>query len=833
MVSFFGLKLGGDKKKSNDKQKPPPRSIQRPNDKSTTPDPPITRERRLTNNYSRPNFARPGTASSNYAGDAAEWRAPYAGGSNSAAVSSMVDLATPRAPGLGNPRFHSSDNQLNARFTKDGSPSLTSPGLIGGSKLNSPRSPNRPGTAISINTNTKRDWDNPFQVHFAGPGSTPVSPSHGKNSLEQFEFGLGSDNNTTELVNPAGNGYPSPPPSILSADQPIPPVNPDNRPGSSRRNGPSGLRNMETTGPQALPSPAASVLRTSEETLDIPVIRNVQAKRDTLTFHTPRRQSFTMEVDGMDKGKGKPMTEGLAGNFTGFDFGESVRRGSVSHSVDSISPISPLDIMKSKPFAAARTASPLRSMQSSPSLSGEERIVTRQRNTSDAPSALSNVSTQESVLRESPILTQSLSVPLVSTPTQPVLQPASQFSPQPALSPTMQHASPPTLQTSRGPSPHPPVKLQYHDIPLALRTPAPPPAPPPTGPIPPTPTNARSNTVPPVSAYGAQPGYMSRPLDPPPPGFRSRVDSNPQRQPNGLRVPPPLVDRFNKDDGSSLRSPFGPPPEEGNYIRTGSSPSPRLPPEARAQSPFSRPPIEGDFPVQKGLPRGRRPPALELHAQKSGAWGSKIQQRQRPMYPTQAESSPTMSSEMSKEESAEDHGYTLPNWDDFDTASPRRSAVPAPLYPMRGDHQAPHTPPADDGVLSPLRHQFTSSPISPKPPSLPSPSFSSLQKSISSSSENLAKSFELVEQQEADAAAAAALKSSLAQSSIPRNRPLISPVMVEFSRSLSPATMRVEAKKAPPRPNNPIVVPASKETADRLGARTPKIAVNSSNPGFI
>ncbi|KAH6885256.1 hypothetical protein B0T10DRAFT_91747 [Thelonectria olida] len=846
MVSFFGLKIGGDKKKSHDKhnKQQATRQITHLNktdsnisDQFANPNT-TTKERRLTNNFSRPTLSRPDTASSNHA-PTQQWGAPYMGGANSGAVSSMVDLAVPRAPGLGNPRFHSSDIQLNTRFASDSSTSLVPGGDLAAI---SPRSPTRPGTAISINT--KRDWETPFGVHFAGPGSTPVSPVVGKNSLDQFEFGVANANNgAPDPTDPAGNGYPSPPPSILSADQPFSPVNPDARPGSSRRNAPSGLRNMETTGPRALPSPAASVVRTSEETWDVPVIRNVQAKRDTLTFHTPRRQSFTMEVEVEgDKGKTTPMMEGLAGNFTAFDFGETVRRGSVSQSVDSSSPT---DGMLPKPFGSARTASPLRSMQSSPSfsLSTDEQRATRNRNGSDAPSALSNMSSaNESIRRESPVppsqpLVQAVvsqsGLQLQAVPvSQPVLQPSYQPSPQPSPKPPSQFSSTPqpspkppsqfssTPQPSPQPpsSSHAPVKLQYHDIPASLR----PAAPPPTGPIPQPPTQARSNTVPPVSAYGAHPGYMSRPLDPPPRGFRPRVDSDPRRRPNGLRVPPPLVDRSNRADSGGkggLYSPYGPPPEEGNYMRA--EPSPRPPPEARAQSPFTRTPLEGDFPVHKGLPRGRRTAALDSLAQESGGLGPRQHPRQRPMYPPpKAQPSPT---ETKPKNDAEEMGYTLPRWDDFDRASPHRSAIPAPLSPFRGDSQAPQTPPADDSANpSPLRQQFTSSPISPKPPSLPSPSFSSLQKSISSSSENLARSFELTNE---DA------RPNNDQASYPRMRPpLISPVMAEFSRPMSPA-MRVEAKKAPPRPT-PIALPPGKSDM-RAPARTPNIAVDSFSPGFI
>ncbi|KAH7126367.1 hypothetical protein B0J13DRAFT_147764 [Dactylonectria estremocensis] len=772
MVSFFGLKLGGDKKKSHDKHKPPSRSIQHLNDQTNDRlDSP--REfpvlQRPTSNFSRP--GRPDTSSSNHA--PTQWNAPYIGGAG--ATSSMVNLAAPRAPGLGSSRMHASDLNLNTRFNGS-STSLAMPGPIGGA--NRPGTPTRPGTA----TSKKADWENPFHVNFGGAdsvGNTPISPVAGKNSLEQFEFGV-SANHTRDTSNQGINGYPSPPPSILSAEQPFSPKNSDGRPSSSRRNAPSALRNVETTGPRALPSPAASVLRTSEDVWDVPVIRNVQAKRDTLTFHTPRRQSFSMEVDDVDKVKGKPMTEGLAGNFTAFDFGEKVRRGSASKNsleAPSIDSISPTGGVGPRPFGTARTASPLRSMQSTPSLSNESRS-TRERNTSDAASALS--STQESIGRRSPI-----------PPARPIQ----------------------------------PVQLQQADI-FRMQ----PPAPAPTGPIPAPPkgTSIRTNNAAPAAAYGVHPGYMSRPLDPPPRGFRARVDSDSRRRPpNGLRVPPPLVDRSGGGSISSLnssagnpRSPYGPPPDEGSYMSDDRLPRP--PPEDRAHSPFARPVMEGNFPVQKGLPRGRRPPALEGLSPEPGGLGPRRQQRQRPMYPPpKAEPSPT--SDSKPKNSTEDHGYSLPNWNDFDRASPHRSAMIAPLSPFRTDSRLPETPPADDNSRQSM---YTSSPISPKPPSLPSPSFFSLQSSISNSSENLARTFDVASEN-----TTTNTNATNEYGNYPRNRPLISPVTVEFSRSLSPGNTRVEARKAPPRPS-PITLAPSNDT-ERDRSRTPTAAVDQFSPGFI
>ncbi|KAJ4260771.1 hypothetical protein NW757_001153 [Fusarium falciforme] len=893
MVSFFGLKLGGDRKKSHDKTKATTKQIQHLHRTDQSDLTPKDVHQLTASNLPLPSTpgARPDTSSSNR--DLQWHRAPYMNAPAAAGgASSMVDLSAPRAPAMGNPRFHSSDVNLNTRFANGSSTSLVAPGPIGGGGPtgNRPGTPTRPGTATS-----RRDVsDNPFNVHFGkdSVSSIPGTPmDDSKSTFEQFEFGLGDDASKDHSKEQATNGYPSPPPSIVNAERPFSPASQEtNRPSSSRRNvpAPSGLRNVDVAGPMALPSPAASVARSSEDIWEAPVIRNVQAKRDTLTFHTPRRQSFAMEVDELRaREAAKPMVEGLAGNFSGFDFGETVRRGSVGNrsleTPTSETSVSPTDTtVKPRAFGTARTASPLRTMQSSPSLSLSETGSTRARNTSDATSPLSTVSTAEDT-------------PRIQTPQPPQHKPSQQLQPSKALQPgqipqSLQVSRP--LSPSRSPQPSPlsqPPQLQnqspqpsptlppdsmhyrqlsdqsrkafdqssfkFPDASATLQPPhsaqlppkqympyqppnSSPPTRPlpspyrsPTAPLPPPPQMNIQPNIPPSPAgtsagtSGAQPGYMSRPLDPPPRGFRPRVDSDPQaRRP--LRVPPPLVDRSATVPvlGGGPRSPYGPPPDEGNYLRSESSP--RAAPEPpRTASPFStRAPIEGDFPMSKGLPRGRKPPGMEPTSPESTfGLGPRKQRRQRPMYPPpRAEASPTPESQ--HKDSAEGHGYALPSWDDFGGANPHRSAMPLPLSPFHTDFPLQSPAQATDESLSPrFGGQYTSSPISPTPPSLPSPSFPSLQKSISSSSENLARSFDMA----ADGNYHSAPEPNL-------TRPLISPVMVDFVPPRDQSATRVEAKRAPPRPA-PIKVPTT-----TLGVgpesgrvRTPNPVVDEFNPGFI
>ncbi|KAF5001309.1 hypothetical protein FDECE_10993 [Fusarium decemcellulare] len=920
MVSFFGLKLGGDRKKSQDKSKPSPKNIQhlhRVEQEDFTPPRDIQdlKDLRRLSNFSRPNLVRPDTSSSNR-DLSTQWRAPYMNGAGGA--SSMVDLGAPRAPGMGNPRFHASDVNLNTRFANSSSTSLVAPGPIGGgASANRPGTPTRPGTAAS-----RKEFDNPFNVHFGkdSVSSIPGTPldSDNRSTFEQFEFGLKDDNSRDikdVTTNSATNGYPSPPPSIVNAERPFSPtsqISLDNRPSSSRRNvpAPSGLRTVDVAGPMALPSPAASIARSSEDIWEIPVIRNVQAKRDTMTFHTPRRQSFAMEVKEVRTREGtKPMVEGFAGNFAGFDFGESVRRGSVSsgsRNLETPTPtsegaVSPTDTtVKPRAFGTARTASPLRAMHSSPSLS--DTGLTRTRTASDATSPLSAVSTAEDTPRiqtpqppqeaQPAKPTQQLQTPKVLQPGQlsqplqltrpispsrspmpsPLSQPPQLQQDSPTF-PTFQKHTPQSSQLSSQypyqfseqssllpPTPQQPLK-QY--IPYQPPDSSPPNRPlptpyrSPTAPLPQLPIQAtsRSNTAP-ASAAGAHPGYMSRPLDPPP-RSRARGDSD-ARSIASLRAPPSLADRSAAlpNVGGGTRSPYGPAVDEGNYMRSESSPR-KAPEPPRAESPFSiralepprtqspmslrslegprtqsplsmRTPIEGDFPVSRGLPRGRKPPGMDQPTSPEAAFGlePRKQRRQRPMYPP-PRSVTTPTPEPQHKDSFDSPGGALPNWADFDRADAHRSAMPPPLSPFRANFPLQSPSQATDESGSPRFAQYTSSPISPTAPSLPSPSFPSLQQSISNSNENLARSFDM------------AADGAYEQPPEPPNynRPLISPVMVDFvpPRTRDHSATRVEAKRAPPRPRpGPITVPSGLGVGpESARVRTPNPVVDANNPGFI
>ncbi|PNP79907.1 hypothetical protein FNYG_06604 [Fusarium nygamai] len=862
MVSFFGLKLGGDRKKSQDK-KLASKQIQHlhRNEESVSSTP---KDLRRQSNFSRPNLARPGTSSS-HLDPPAQWKAPYMNGAGGA--SSMIDLGAPRAPGMGNPRFHSSDIMLNTRFGNGSSTSLVAPGAR-------PGSPTRPGTAIST-----KEPENPFNIHFGKDSVSSIPPTpqdepRGSHA-EPFEFNLGNEIKEIRNKSPiptANNGYPSPPPSIVNAERSF---SPDPRPSSSRQNVPAApsLRNPSTAGPMSLPSPAVSVARSDDVwEPQPPVIRNVTAKRDTFTFHTPRRQSFTMDMETRENHK--PMVEGLAGNFAGFDFGETVRKGSIgSKSLDTSTEggVSPTDTnVKPRVLGTARTASPLRTMQSSPSLSMIDTALTRARTASDAMSPLSLVSSLASAAAEETPRIQTpqpsqqakpsqqppkilqpgqLSEPLQSirpvSPSRspqpsPLSQPPQQSSPGPSpilsnfpgrspsppmLEPHFPRSPPRPLMQTLQPSPQYPTK-QYKAYQPPDSSPPTKPLPSPyrspTAPLPPVPpprlnpgNRSRSNT--PDTAASASPGYINRPLEPPPRGLRARTDSEP-RLGRPLRVPAPLVDRSATIPmvGPGPRSAVGPGFDESGFVRAE-----RLPEPPRTASPFShQSPMEGEFPVQKGLPRGRRPQPPEMQSpERPFGLEPRKQRRQPPMYPPpRSTESPVADSQL--DEVLNQPG--TPNWNDFDRAEAHKSAIPAALSPFRTQFARSPTQATDDS-LSPRLAQYASSPISDTPPSLPSPSFPSLQKSISSSSENLARTFDMMsdgnyERHEQNQA-----------------RPLISPVMADFvpPRDRDRSRTRVEAKRAPPRPS-PITVPPSLAAgAEPTRVRTPNPVVDAFNPGFI
>ncbi|WYZ39310.1 hypothetical protein EsH8_III_001224 [Colletotrichum jinshuiense] len=313
MVSFFGLRLGADKKKKTDKA-----PEQKPQWKRA--DQNLMGEGQFFgNNLDAPiriNGSRPGTAMSNksFATSFRHPNAPYL----NVGSSSLVDLGAPG--GKGGIRPVGSEANLNMRFNNGSMASLNNfaspPIITGGSRPNS-----RPGTP---NSPTRKAWVNPLDVHFVrdGTGSrsdgtlspapsaapsgyhspslsplpTPTVANAPRSPLGQFEFNLNpSDSSKDDSLTPAPlsptKAYPSPPQSINGS---LPLLKTDFKPKTSV----STVRDAHRPGPASLPSPTTSTGRSSDEErfFPRPIIQNVAAKRDTLTITTPRRQSFSMNI---------------------------------------------------------------------------------------------------------------------------------------------------------------------------------------------------------------------------------------------------------------------------------------------------------------------------------------------------------------------------------------------------------------------------------------------------------------------------------------------------------------------------------------------------------
>jgi hypothetical protein len=241
----------------------------------------------------------------------------------------------------------------------------------------------------------------------------------------------------------------------------------------------------------------------------------------------------------------------------------------------------------------------------------------------------------------------------------------------------------------------------------------------------------------------------------PPQGFNSRMttDSRARGPPQPLQQAafPGLAARM-ETPSQSPRTPYGPAADESNYMRMEEAPRPPM--DRVPLSPFAaRTPMEGEFPVMKGLPRGRQPP--------------------RP--PVGYDESPE-----GRTEERSPRPFSRWGGFGFDRSEARGSTVPMPRTPKG---QPPSSP-----------SWSISTPTSDIAPRIPSPTFPSLEKAISATSEDLARSFE-----------------------ISYDAPQPSPLANSFSINdvTGPSTkassaIRVEAKKAPPRPSpSPINLPPS------------------------
>ncbi|KAG5924731.1 hypothetical protein E4U42_004559 [Claviceps africana] len=558
MVSFFGLKLGSDRKKSQTKTqvKTPVKTSHTLNSNDLNV---ISEDQSFDPPLSPPQFtpsaARPGTANSMR--DSSNWRAVF---KNRSMTSSMVDLAGPRRrqPSVGSLRCAASDMNLRS--------STALPAALGGGGGGV-----RPGIPSRPATSNKADWVNPLDVHFCkdsarSPLGTPHEPkpsplaaspaqkaksspgarkrlpaSPGLASNEAGDGGKDKGYASLDHAPQSGeshvirNGYPSPPQSDRNSERAFSPVHCANSDGgvasSNKRNPSSSLRQVELPGAKPLPSPDVSLPGTSEERKVVPVIRTVPVRRETIAFHQPRGRSLTMEFEREQlSAMTQPPKEGFSGNFADFDFGESVTKIARSTSVqaDRSSPKGGARCNASPIFGKDAFLSPMTHV--SPS---REQIYAAQQSESERSMAMPPASPAPTQASDDQITSSSLIDQLPEPPRESIRRPGSPSSAAPDV-----HRKP-----SQGF-----LSSRFHSD---MSSRAPPPRP--LQPV----TAAREST------YRLEAEARS-PWDPRPGNGSSSSDVREEMPPSMAEVIPP-------------------------------------------SSPFTRRPLEGKFGVSNGLPRGRRP----------------------------------------------------------------------------------------------------------------------------------------------------------------------------------------------------------------------------------
>ncbi|TPX11095.1 uncharacterized protein E0L32_007956 [Thyridium curvatum] len=350
MVSFFGLKLGGDKKKKPDKVQEPqapqqPRKI----DQNLLGEGQFfgtnVNKKGVVNGSIR-SFSRPGTAYSNRT--SAFKTTPYAHDTHNLAASSMYDLSNmnnlTRVPSFTSLKQSASDTALRGNFGNTSTVSLGLPPSISAGAGSSAR----PSTSHGGQGATK-PWVNPLDVHFNRP-----TPTGSKSPLGQYALQLNVDSDGSSLlgdkpeniadaisdqidrdekeakaraqrafssssgVRPkdlrvpltSSHSYPSPPESVTgeravfaSSKRPMDrSQSPLSKADAS--SGPHRPLSHGFNGPTELPSPPMSQEEDDEERASWesrPIIQNVAAKRDTLTINPGRRQSLSMKIEELER----------------------------------------------------------------------------------------------------------------------------------------------------------------------------------------------------------------------------------------------------------------------------------------------------------------------------------------------------------------------------------------------------------------------------------------------------------------------------------------------------------------------------------------------------
>ncbi|KAJ4151114.1 hypothetical protein LMH87_011831 [Akanthomyces muscarius] len=555
MVSFFGLRFGGDKKKglakSGDKKG---QDNWKGIDQSGLP-----RGQFYGAPQHNEHLARPGTSYSTKG--PTNWRQTFKGfGANS----SMVDLSTPmRKESVSSLRHQPSEANFRNPWKNSSTANLPMLSALGGSGLRV-GTPERPSTAGG----RAKEWVNPLDVHFCkdptgGPPSRSSNADGPAKSPLALHFGVDDDDDVAKSSTPAkdktslskndttlNNGYPSPPQSVNNADQTLSPSLSD-----------LSVAGKQNVDPSSLPSPAASAPRSSEDRWEAPVIRNVLAKRDTTTFHSPRRCSFTMDLEQqeLERLRKQRQTEGFAGSFADFDFGE---------------------------------------------------IITTQASIEQFPEPPSSGLNATPKAEPFPTFTENQSP--TGKPDSSLTNAANTAPKRPERSPRNSQMDPTSMRSMNN---SPELASTNFQLPV----PAPVEAPRTAGARPATSYGRIGG--PPAAAAGAHPGNDPVTTFEPPPrlGFRARLGSDASRR-RKAQPPKPLktsasqpallqksVSPSVQRDEPSPKSPFLPPSLSTNHLSSSEDTERSLDIKS-PKSPYTKPTLEGDFPVSKGLPRGRQPP---------------------------------------------------------------------------------------------------------------------------------------------------------------------------------------------------------------------------------
>ncbi|KAK8061324.1 hypothetical protein PG994_007690 [Apiospora phragmitis] len=329
MVSFFGLKLGGDKKKKSGQTKDHRESHRDSQSRKNIDQNTLGADHSLGNDLAYPGTyaasiystsSRPGSSYSTYKLKKSAGQKPsvHTNETHHLASLSFYDIgsrpATSYAPG-----FSKSTTNLNSQWNGS-STNLGAPPVLG----------SRRPSVSSVKSARQKAWVNPLDIHFGkgdSSASAVVQPTQGlrPSPLAKKET-LAAPPLPTAPALPARSPLrnpPSPPRSIsrsirttqeldscFGLAKPVETSTRDARPASpvSKRN---TTKDNEARplypgvfGSSSLPSPPLSASRTSEDasrasasTLSEPVIQNVRAKHETMTVGAPRQRSLKMKVE--------------------------------------------------------------------------------------------------------------------------------------------------------------------------------------------------------------------------------------------------------------------------------------------------------------------------------------------------------------------------------------------------------------------------------------------------------------------------------------------------------------------------------------------------------